>query len=234
MGEWTPEVVRARYTEAMDVLRRMPNVGISRRVGFWPEYMHDTADMNGWGSTRLAEEREMRARRRHATSLELSRKEEVDRWTADLIKDDLDRLIVVHWAECRAQGESFRDRCERFGWVPVSAYRRLQRAIRAICRRLNRSDTLLRLPAPKWLLQETAKTATNSSGSSFDDIEPIRRSPTSMIEPGAKPTHTLTTTSAVDRFEKFLKRTNAKRRRKRERRLAELAKSLMPATERAA
>jgi hypothetical protein len=223
MTGWSAEIIRARFTEAADTLRRLPGgMGGGGAAGFWPGYVYSEEDMAGWGAARIEEEREMIRRRSNTASpAAISRFNEVELWTSDLIRDERRRRIVWQWATCRMYGSSFRARCKKEGWVPVTAYRRLISTIDRILFDLDNNGVALRLPESKWLLQEEAKSPSNSPtlgiGDTDEKAPTAQRSPTSFIMPGAKAVDTLTTPAAVADFTKFLRRTNTGRRREQER-----------------
>lgn len=211
---WTDSIVRARFVEAIDTERRMPGAGGRSKGGFWPEYMHSFEDMNGWGTKRLAEEREMRMQRIPPSAAAISRHAEVMDWTARLIHDERRRRIVWAWATCNYHGSSFAERCRREGWVKMTAYRRLGAVFQDIARILNNDRVLLTMPDDRWVLPKTPNT-----GSSFDMAGEERetpRSPTSVILDGAKPA--LNMPADPDAFAKHLEQTNRQRRREQERR----------------
>lgn len=91
---WTPEIVRSRFVEACDTERRLPIGGGCSSGGFWPAYVHSFEDMNGWGTKRVAEERELRMSRIPPTASAISRFEEVMSWSGATIHDDARRRII--------------------------------------------------------------------------------------------------------------------------------------------
>ena len=85
---WTPELVRARLAEAMQVLRKLPDDAGSRpstQLVRWPEVIHDLAEAYGYG--------EARARLR-PTPAEIGRLDETLPWLF-LIADGQQRLAVI-------------------------------------------------------------------------------------------------------------------------------------------
>lgn len=217
MTTWTPDIIRARFAEAADIARRLPRVGISTASGFWPAYEYTFEDKAGWGTKRLAEERELREQRRPPTSAALSRHDEVMDWTARLIHDERHRHIVWAWAMAQSGGPSFSERCRRRGWVKVTAYRRRDAAIQTINGQLCNANILLRLPDEVWMRQHP-RPVQCISGALRDERDTPGASPTSQIFDGDRPGHTLTTPQAVADFEKHLADTNKRRRREQERR----------------
>lgn len=127
---WTPDIVRSRFIEAADVERRSPRerLGPSTKLGYWPEFQATFEDMTGWGSKRLAEEREMRFRRLPPSSAAISRYEEVLLvWTAEYLDTEYERKLVWFWAFSQSGGRSFSSVCRKKGWVRETAYHRLNR-----------------------------------------------------------------------------------------------------------
>jgi len=143
---WTAEIVRARFVEAADVERRSPlgRFGPSEKTTFWPEYVHSFADMSGWGSKRLAEEREMRFRRLPPSADAISRYDEVlCEWTPKYVVEDRRRLVWF-WAFSAASGHSFSRVCRAFGWQRRTAYDRLERLFVKIAGDLDNDQILLK------------------------------------------------------------------------------------------
>jgi len=159
--KWSPEVVRSRFVEACDTERRLPLGGGTRSCGYWPAYVYSFEDMNGWGTKRLAEEREMRLARIPPSAAAISRFDEVMAWSASLIHDDTRRHIVWCWARCQALDLSFAERCRKFGWVKMTAYRRLHAVSEAISFNLNNDGVLLRMPDEKWVLPSQPVSGSN-------------------------------------------------------------------------
>ena len=174
---WTPEIVRSRFVEACDTERRLPLGRGSSSSGFWPAYVHSFEDMNGWGTKRLAEEREMRLARTPPTAAAISRFEEVMVWSASMIHDDTRRDIIWTWADCQVSGHSFASRCRKFGWVKMTAYRRLHAVSDAISRNLVNDLVLLRMPDEKWVLPEqpVSSSSFDMLALSDDDEPPVSR-----------------------------------------------------------
>lgn len=214
---WTPELVRSRFIEACDTERRLPIGGGTQSCGFWPAYVHSFEDMNGWGTKRLAEEREMRLARTPPSASAISRFEEVLKWSGAMIHDDVRRRIIWTWAMCQLTGNSFAARCSKHGWVKMTAYRRLHAVSDAISRDLDKSGVLVRYPDEKWVLPEQPV-----SGSNFDMValSDVAEQPT--VQPTFqvldKPGDLLKTPEAVAEFAKHLAASNKRARREQERR----------------
>jgi hypothetical protein len=214
---WTPEIVRSRFIEACDTERRLPLGGGSSQGGFWPAYVYSFEDMNGWGTKRLAEEREMRLARTPPSAAAISRFEEVMEWSASMIHDDTRRKIIWTWAACQVSGHSFASRCRKFGWVKMTAYRRLHAISEAISYNLVNELVLLRMPDEKWVLPEQPVSASNFDMVALsDDAEQPMVHPTFQVLD--KPGDLLKTPEAVAEFAKHLAASNKRARREQERR----------------
>lgn len=213
---WTPEIVRSRFIEACDTERRLPLGGGSSSRGFWPAYVHSFEDMNGWGTKRLAEEREMRLAKTPPSAAAISRFEEVMTWSGSLIHDDAKRKIIWTWAACQVSGHSFASRCRKFGWVKMTAYRRLHTISDVISRNLNNDAVLLRMPDEKWVLPDQPFSGIDSGTLALRDDDGPAISPTSMIGHGGRPE--LKLPDDLEAFAKHLALVNRQRRREQERR----------------
>lgn len=214
--KWTPEIVRSRFVEACDTERRLPLGGGSSSGGYWPAYLHSFEDMAGWGTKRLAEEREMRLARTPPSAAAISRFEEVMAWSASMIHDDARRKILWTWAACQVSGHSFASRCRKLGLVKMTAYRRLHAVSEAISYHLNNGEVLLRMPDEKWVLPSQP-----ISGSSFDmlalsddDGQPTVHPTFQVLD---KAVDLLTTPDAIADFRKHLTAINRQRRKEQER-----------------
>jgi len=214
--KWQPDIVRARFVEACDTEQRLPLGGGKQSCGYWPAYVYSFEDMNGWGTKRLAEEREMRLKRIPPSAAAISRFDEVMTWSASLIHDDTRRHIIWTWARCQAFDLSFAEQCRGFGWVKMTAYRRLHATSDAISRDLDKSGVLVRYPDEKWVLPSQPV-----SGSSFDmlalgddDGQPTVHPTFQVLD---KAVDLLTTPDAIADFRKHLTAINRQRRKEQER-----------------
>jgi uncharacterized protein DUF6362 len=220
---WTPELVRARFIEAADTERRMPRVGAKGEIsGFWPSYVHSFEEMSGWGTKRLAEERELRFRRIPPSAGAVTRFEEAMDWTANRIADETRRRLVWAFAHCRANEWSFSAKCKKEGWNRVTAYDRLNAVFRRLAKELDNDSVLLRMPDEKWVLQDAPVSGINSDmaarGGGDDGLTLRVKSPRAVILPGGDATDLLKSESDLKRFARHLRRVNKARRRERERR----------------
>jgi len=211
---WTDEIVRARFVEAADTERRLPRGG-GGQGSPWPAYTYSFEDKAGWGTERLAEDREMRLRRIPPTAAAITRHDEVMGWTANLIDDEKRRRIVWAWAWCRLTGSSFSARCKKNGWVKVTAYRRLTECFSNVAAHLCNKNVFLRMRSAEWVIQETDNlVGVSGSLANFASPKAI------IFTPSAD---TLKTPQAVESFEKYLASINRRRRKERARALAGVA-----------
>lgn len=143
---WDAITVRDRFAEAAEVERRSPRGpwGPSQKLSFWPEYRATFEDMTGWGSKRLAEEREMRFRRLPPSPNEISRANEVLLEWTPLVPEDR-RKLVWYWAHSQAGGIKFAVICRRMGWVRRTAYDRLERLFERLAANFVNEARFLRL-----------------------------------------------------------------------------------------
>lgn len=211
-------IVKARFLEAADTDDRLPSARLKPQAasGYWPEYHPTFEDMAGWGTQRLAEDREMRFRRIPPSAAAIQRHGEVLDWTRLLIDDPERRKIVWAWAFCCARERSFGKWCRDTGRVKNTALRRLERVFDAIAREIRGSGDQPTLPDEKWLLRICPETGINPA---ILDAEPARKA-SAWIDPTHRPADLITTPKAVAAFEAFLARTNSRRRKEQMRRAA--------------
>lgn len=152
----TATIIKARFLEAAYVALGLPSKG-SRPAAYgraWPAYTHSRADMNGWGDVNLREHRAaFWDARPRSTAAEISRHDECLDWTADLITSEVNRTALWAWAFCSVQGKSFRGWCRANDVVPMTAYRRVDRAIAAVSSKFCKSSHELTSPGDDWLLR---------------------------------------------------------------------------------
>lgn len=215
------DIIRSRYLEASDTDDRLPSARLkpSTSVGYWPAFTHNFEDKNGWGTERLAEDREFRFRRVPPSMQAINRHAEVMDWTGSILQDPEHRRLAWAWAQCKVRERSFRSWCRRTNRHPRTALCRAQRAYDIISGHFCRKPETLTLPDPKWVFAEDGLEGINLPGSDFASDGPTK-SATSWIDPGSVPIDTLTTPEAVEQFERFLARTRKRRRRQQEARVA--------------
>jgi hypothetical protein len=150
---WTPEIVRARFVEAADTERFLPAPKIGSGGGYWPEFIHDREDREGWDDTaRLENAARWKGR---APLGAITRHAECLAWTASEMPDDRYRKLVWGFAFCRANKWDFGKLCDRKGWVKSTAYLRLDRTWQRLSLSFCKRNFLLRMPADRWVGHET-------------------------------------------------------------------------------
>jgi len=178
------DIVRARWLEAADTDMRLPweRTRPSTASGFWPAYEHTFEDKAGWGTARLKEERELRARRTPPSAAAIRRHDEVMNWTADLISEPERRLLVWKWAFCIVGSRSFANWIRETGRARATAYRRLEFTFDAISLAL--ANNLQQLPEcdPQYLRQIIGDQVQDSV-----TLDELPTSPTSWSAPGEQP-----------------------------------------------
>jgi hypothetical protein len=176
--------------------------------------------MAGWGSQRLAEERELRIKRIPPTSAAISRHDEVVGWISEFVTDEQGRRLVWAWSICHVAGTSFAGRCRKNGWARATAYRRLDAIIEVILMHLRKRGVLLRLPDDLWVRQVEGVSGT-SDGEIGRCVDPLPISPT-WISDGDRPRDMLTSPQAIEEFGDHLQSVNNQRRKDRERKQRKL------------
>lgn len=161
-------IIRARFAEAADTERRLP-FAKTRPNGYgssMPTYLHDFADLVGWGKERLAEERQMATRRLPPAADAISRHDECLRWTAMIspkvgVAEDYRRAL---WARAFAfvGGKPFRVWCRAAGIAHVTGYRRSDAAVDLLSSIFRKSSVSVTSPADEWVLRIEAADDTNS------------------------------------------------------------------------
>lgn len=152
---WNDEIVKARFVEAADTERRLPNRKLSTASGYWPTYNYENDDMRGWDQQARDDHLEKVAGRKPATSGQVTRHEECLNWTINLISLEERRKLVWAWAFCKANDRDFGKECQRRGWARPTAYRRLTAVFNSIADQLRNNNVMLRMPADRWARQES-------------------------------------------------------------------------------
>lgn len=104
-------------------------------------YSHTQAEMNGWGTERLAEERKefWESLANRPTARQISEAEEAWSWYA-LVENEDQRSALAAWVRCMANSrEHFQDWCFENGIHPETGRRRKDRALARISAHLSRS-----------------------------------------------------------------------------------------------
>lgn len=126
----TGREIGERFIRAVQIIERLYRVGPSRGKAAWVEAPYTQADKNGWGSERLAAERQAfwNSINRAPKPWEISEAEETQGWIV-YVEDESERLCLVSWARCMATDGIFKDWCKRQGIHPETGRRRKERAI---------------------------------------------------------------------------------------------------------
>lgn len=131
--------------------------------------------MNGRGTERLAEEREMRFRQMPPSSAAISRHDEVMRWTVDILLNARHRHLVWAWARCRMNGKSFAGHCRKRCMARVTAYRHLTTAVSRMSEELRNRHVILQMPEERWMALEVPDiVAPNSKVASYPIVPQLR------------------------------------------------------------
>lgn len=220
---WTPDIVRARFLEAADAERHLPRPKVGKGSGYWPLHQYTQEDLDGWDDVARTDNADKWARNRKLTREAISRHDECLVWSMTMLDNERHRHIVWRWSFCQVNGWSFSASCKRRGWVRVTAYRRLQASFDRIADQLRTQRSLVRLPAPEWLLQDEPDSAIGSVGfaSRMDGPRAIKFTPSFRTEESRD---LLTTPEAVADFAKTLEAVNAERRRLQDREAKRRAK----------
>ena len=140
----TRDDIADRFIEAAETELRLPAAKV-RPAGYgrsWVPYVFDMADMVGWGTERLAEERKMLPRRLPPSAAAIQRHEECLIWALEIVPEKTRRILWA-WSFARAQGRSFVGWCRAKGVVPRTAYNRINRAFDDISEKIRREDGLM-------------------------------------------------------------------------------------------
>lgn len=127
----TQEEIIELFIRAAETDRRLPDTARPARLKAQSlPYHHDKADMNGWGSERLEEERAAFWEER-STRLKTS---EVSAWEranelVALVPNESERRCLWHWAIGKAGGRPFKRWCRDEGIHVETGRRRKDRAI---------------------------------------------------------------------------------------------------------
>jgi hypothetical protein len=208
---YEPEVIRARFVEAAYTERFLSSAVAPTCKGYWPEFIHDTADKEGWDDAAHLDNAAKRMGR--ASTGAISRHQECLDWTRTIITDEMRRHVLWSWAFCKANGWDFGARCNRKGWARPTAYRRLNASIEAISYKLRMESLFVRLPDDKWLRHETPDMAPISStlGNSDNAVPAIPNKPY-RTEPSLD---LIQTQEDADLFAAWLKKRNEREARRR-------------------
>jgi len=119
-----------RFIRSVQIIEKLYSVGPSQGGSAWVEVPYTQADKNGWGSERLAAERQAfwNSINRAPKPWEITEAEETQSWL-EFVPSEAERLCLVSWARCMALGQFFKDWCKRQGIHPETGRRRKERAV---------------------------------------------------------------------------------------------------------
>jgi hypothetical protein len=127
----TGREIGERFIRAVQIAERLYHVGNgpSGRAA-WPLYNYTQADKNGWGTERLAAERQAfwNSLNHAPKRWEISQAEETQTWLR-FVDDENERLCLVSWARCMASNAFFQDWCRSQRISRETGRRRKERAI---------------------------------------------------------------------------------------------------------
>lgn len=128
-----------RFIRAVQITGGLYSVGPSQGRAAWVEYPYTKADKNGWGSERLAAERQAfwNCLNHSPKPWEISQAEETLDWLKH-VDSESERLCLTAWARCMATNLIFKDWCKEQGIHPETGRRRKERAILRILIALSR------------------------------------------------------------------------------------------------
>ncbi|TLX12128.1 hypothetical protein [Rhizobium sp. MHM7A] len=128
-----------RFIRAVQIMGGLYSVGPSQSRAAWVEIPYTQADKNGWGSERLAAERQAfwNSINHSPKPWEITEAEEALGWLK-YVEDENERLCLTSWARCMATKLVFKDWCKRAGIHPETGRRRKERAILRILLALSR------------------------------------------------------------------------------------------------
>lgn len=126
----TGREIGERFIRAVQIMEGLYHVGPGGGSGSWIAIPYTQADKNGWGSERLAAERQAfwNSINNSPRPWEVSEAEETMGWLS-YVDNEEERLGLTAWARCMAQGGIFKDWCKRSGFHPETGRRRKERAI---------------------------------------------------------------------------------------------------------
>jgi hypothetical protein len=219
---WTPETVRIRFVEAAGTERFLPTLRRPDAKGYWPEFVYDETDRNGWDQAARDDHMRIWQGRGSAKADALTRYQECLSWTIERIKEPERRRLVWSFAFCRANKRDFGKLCKERGWVKTTAYNRLNRVWGHLAHDFNNERLMLREPAQFWVGHESPRDVGFLQHGRTQHFEPaIKFSPGYRTE---KSRDLLVTPEGVADFTKHLEAVNADRRLLQEREAKRRAK----------
>lgn len=138
---FTGREIGERFIRAVQIMEGLYS-GSPRGAGSsWIAIPYTQADKNGWGSERLAAERQAfwNSISRSPRPWEVTEAEETLTWLS-YVPDEEERLCLTSWARCMASERIFKDWCKDRGIHPETGRRRKERAILRIMLFLDRKS----------------------------------------------------------------------------------------------
>lgn len=135
----TGREIGERFIRAVQIMEGLYHVGPGGGSGSWMAIPYTQADKNGWGSERLAAERQAfwNSINNSPRPWEVTEAEETMGWLSYVDKQD-ERLCLAAWARCMATDSIFKDWCKLSDIHPETGRRRKERAILRILLHFNR------------------------------------------------------------------------------------------------
>jgi hypothetical protein len=135
----TGREIGERFIRAVQIMEGLYSIGPGGGSGSWIAIPYTQADKNGWGSERLAAERQAfwNSINNAPKPWEISQAEETLGWLSFVTKED-ERVCLTSWARCMATDSIFKQWCKRADIHPETGRRRKERAILRILLALDR------------------------------------------------------------------------------------------------
>lgn len=135
----TGREIGERFIRAVQIMEGLYRVGPGGGGSAWFDIPYTQSDKNGWGSERLAAERQAfwNSINNAPKPWEISQAEETMGWLSH-VPAESERRCLTSWARCMAMEGTFKDWCKREGIHPETGRRRKERAILRILLALTR------------------------------------------------------------------------------------------------
>lgn len=135
----TGREIGERFIRAVQIMEGLYRVGPGGGGSAWFDIPYTQSDKNGWGSERLAAERQAfwNSINNAPKPWEVSQAEETMGWLSHVPAEG-ERRCLTSWARCMAMEGTFKDWCKREGIHPETGRRRKERAILRILLALTR------------------------------------------------------------------------------------------------
>lgn len=171
-----------RFIRAVQIMEGLYRVGPGGGGSAWFDIPYTQADKNGWGSERLAAERQAfwNSINNAPKPWEVSQAEETLGWLAH-VPDESERKCLTAWARCMAKGGlHFKAWCKDQGIHPETGRRRKERAILRILLTFDRKPLQHNEIDVSTLLPDTPEISDKSVNMDDD-------APRNWMAEGAKP-----------------------------------------------